>query len=144
MTEGFSSSDERDKWERRRAERRAQPVPAAAPVLERPANLNRAFVLWLVIGAVTAVALVGIVVVFAAFNLRAGYRGARVLLTVFGAGSFLSPFVVLAVMIGAGRFSVLSLVWLLSSAVVIAAVILMWRPEVSAYFATLRSRPERR
>lgn len=127
-----------DKWERRRAERRAQP-PAAAPVLKRPANLDRAFKLWLVIGVLTAVALIGVFVLVAAFNLRAGYRGARVFLTVVGAGSFVTPFIVLAGMIGAGTANALVLLPLCVAAMVIAAVILMWRPEVSEYFAMLRA-----
>lgn len=139
MAEKSSSNVNRDndKWEHRRAERRAQP-PAAAHVLERPANLDRAFKLWLVIGVLTAVALIGIFVLVAAFNLRAGYRGARVFLTVVGAWSFVSPFIVGAMVI-AGGVDPVALILLSAPAMVIAAVILMWRPEVSEYFAMLRA-----
>jgi hypothetical protein len=116
----------------------ASPGAGSVPVLERPANLNRAFVLWLVIGGLTAVLIIGLVILAAAVNLRAGYRGARVLLTVLGAGSFLTPFVILGGMLAGGSFTAIALLPLVLSVLVITAVILMWQPEVSGYFRVLR------
>ena len=144
MTESPKPSADRDKWAHRRAVRRAEPArPAeslsAAVVPARPASLNRAFVLWMMVGIPTVVALIGIVIIAAALNLRAGYRGARVMLTVLGAPSFIAPVSIVAGMVFSGGFSVYAVLPLIFSAVVIAAVILMWRPEVTSYFRAMRN-----
>jgi len=135
-----------DKWERRRSARRTQPAPAvpSAPVSPsgpvRPVSLDRAFVLWMVIGVPAVVGLVGIVIIAAAFNLRAGYRGARVLLTLFALPSFFGLIgVVVAVLAGQAPVWVV-LVVLPSCALVITASVLMWRLDVNEYFHAMRTR----
>jgi len=144
MTENPQPDADRDKWAHRRAVRRAEPAhpaqsPSEAVVPTRPASLNRAFVLWMVVGVPTVVALIGIVIIAAAFNLRAGYRGARIMLTVLGAPSFISPVVIVGGMVSSGEFSMYALLPLTFSAVVVAAVVLMWRPEVTSYFRAMRN-----
>ncbi|HET6711448.1 hypothetical protein [Amycolatopsis sp.] len=127
-----------DKWARRRDARRARPTPLPAAAQARPANLRRAFVIWMVLGVLTAVAIIGTIIVLAAVNLRAGYRGARVWLTVIGAGNFVSGPAIVGGMIWYGTFDAVALIPVAFSSAVIAAVILMWRPDVTAYFRALR------
>jgi hypothetical protein len=138
---------EDDKWARRRATRRAEPPPSEQPpsesspseqlVIPRPVNLTRAFVLWVVAGVVTIPAVVGIVVLIAAFNLRVGYRGARIVLTVVFAFSFVTPLAIVGGLASDG-FEPLMLLPLTFSALVAAAVVLMWQPDVSAYLRAAR------
>ena len=118
-----------DKWERRRAARRSTP----ATEIERPWCVDRSFVFWMLIGVPTAIGLIGIVIILAAFNMRAGYRGARVMLTVIGAGSFLTPVVVVTAVVSSGN-AWPGLLLLIPSGVIITATVLMWRPEASEYF----------
>ncbi|WP_206796104.1 hypothetical protein [Amycolatopsis sp. MtRt-6] len=134
---------DRDKWTRRRDARRAHPTPLAAAAPDRPANLRRAFVVWMVIGVVTVPLIIGIIIVFAAFNLRAGYRGARVMLTVIGAGSPVSVPVILGAMIWSGNFDAIALIPLGFTSAVFAAVFLMWRPDVTAWFRAQRQASSR-
>ncbi|KDN21913.1 hypothetical protein [Amycolatopsis rifamycinica] len=123
---------------RRREERRARPTPPPAAAPARPANLSRAFVVWMVLGVLTAVAIIGIIIVLAAVNLRAGYRGARVVLTVIGAGSFLSLPVIVGGVLWSGGSGAVALIPLGLSSAMIAAVVLMWRPDVTAWFRARR------
>lgn len=108
----------------------------------RPDALNRAFTLWLVVGVPLVLLLVGIVIVAAAFNLRAGYRGARVMLTaiaVMGATTAVLRVAAFAVVpdvpAAAALFAVPGLVF---GALVVTATVLMWRPEVTEHFRVLR------
>jgi hypothetical protein len=84
----------------------------------------------MLIGVLTAIALVGIAIIAAAFTMRAGYRGARVLLTVIAAPSFLAPIGLLT----ADGTPGWALLLLLPCAVPIIATVLMWHPDASAYF----------
>jgi hypothetical protein len=92
--------------------------------------VDRSFVFWMLIGVPTAIALVGIVVIAAAFNMRAGYRGGRVLLTVMAAPSFLTPIGLLTADGAPGW----ALLLLLPCVVPVIATVLMWHPDASAYF----------
>ncbi len=85
----------------------------------------------MVIGVPTVPVLYGILVVFAAYSMRAGYRGARVFLTVLWAPSLISPITIPLMMIASGTYSVLFLLALGIGAIPCAAVFLMWQPEVT-------------
>lgn len=139
---------EPDRWADRRAARRAaapaEPAEPAADPLVRPPQLRRAFVLWLVVGVPAVPALTGIVVIAAALNLRAGFRGARIMLTVLAFPSVLVPAGVVAAIDELGSAGLLALVAVPAAAVVLTATVLMWHPNVTRHFQAVRravSRP---
>lgn len=94
----------------------------------------------MIVGVPTVPVIIGIVIVLAAFSLRAGYRGARILLTVLGAPWLISPVTVPMTMIANPAYAAYLLIPLGFAAMVIAAVVLMWRPEVTACFDATRTR----
>lgn len=141
-----------EKWERRRAARRAAHRERAASVPDprsdtvpppgvvfRPRCLDRAFILWMIIGVPLVLALVGILIIVAAFDMRAGNRSGRIWLTVLGSPSFISGpvFLVLAIVsaIRGDPVGILvSLVYIVLAAVVITGVVLTWRPEANQFY----------
>lgn len=128
---------DRGKWTERRAARRGRAVPA--PQVDRvprpPRNLRIAFTLWLVVGVPACLLLWGIWVVTAAFHLRQGYRGSRILLTGMAAMTWLAPLSLLAA--DGGWWALVSLPVAL---VTLAAAVLSWTAEVTSYMEALRTR----
>lgn len=145
MSDGGATSD---KWERRRAARRAanrvravSGLPGLHPpeTIWRPRCLDRAFVLWMVIGVPLVLAMIGIVIVLAAFSMRAGYRGGRIWLTVLALPSFSAPpiWVWVAWMAAANgdpARALMALPLVVPAAVVITATVLMWPPEANQFY----------
>jgi hypothetical protein len=113
-------------------------IPDSVP---RPACVDRAFVLWMVLAVPSVLYLVGIALVVAAFHLRAGYRGARLLF------SIVACFYLLPVLLTVFGFLLSSppvpgwlalFVFVPVGIVVTSATVLMWRPEATAYFDAMR------
>jgi hypothetical protein len=97
----------------------------------RPASLEWAFWLWILIGVIAAPAVVGLIVLAAVWFLRSGRPGARVLLT---AWSLLVPVLVAVVQVLRTGSPVFSLVPALAyGALVALAVALLWTRPASAY-----------
>ncbi|MFI6024487.1 hypothetical protein [Amycolatopsis magusensis] len=143
-----------EKWAERREARRAGEPPASGELREgwvwgpeRPRSLRIAFVLWMVLGIPLVIAIVGIVIVLAAINLRAGYRGARVWLTVlFGLSvlQFVGGLVVIIALGVRGELdSALPLLLLVPAGIATAAMIATWHPDTTAYLRELRELGER-
>jgi hypothetical protein len=125
-----------DKWQRRRARRRAAGAFGEERVLfEQPPSLKVAFALWLVIGIPSILGLVGMVIVGAAFRLRNGSRSARVLLTTIECVQSAAVLVILLdVSINwENELFLLVSLFLGGRAVAIAATIAMWHPDTSRY-----------
>ncbi|WP_162788741.1 hypothetical protein [Amycolatopsis albispora] len=139
-----------DKWAERREARRRQGEAELADLRgqvvlgpERPKSLRLAFVLWMVIGVPLVIGLVGIVIVAAAVNLRAGYRGARVWLTAFGV---LAVFQLVGVVwVALDLMSSNKLVYpqfvpiaLIFPIVALVATVSMWQRDTTEYMRQLR------
>lgn len=99
---------------------------------EQPKSLRLAFGLWVAVGIPLVVVLVGVVILFAAANLRAGYRGARIWLTAFGIAAAVQFVVAIT-----GGFG-FQLLWLLPDTAALAATIAMWQRDTTEYLRQLR------
>ncbi len=108
----------------------------------RPTSVQVSFVLWIVLGVLTMVGLLGIAILVAAFFMRDGSRTGRTALTIIGVAlgvpMLLGP-AVLLVASGAAWVSFLMVILFMPGAAFILAAMLMWGKKASAYFRATRS-----